>query len=290
MNRPFSRSTPPMAAFVAGATLLIAACTAGSVVPAATPTAQVSTAPAPSAPPPSAAPSATPSPTAAPLLWTRASLNEDWPAPVRTEPAGPATIVPISDRYHDPAGDTESSAFPWTDIQVVGFGHNNAVAVYVPGAPDVDPTEQWIAYGLVVDDDGDGVGDRRFGMDNIPGSATELPHRAWITNLHTGRTESSVLNADDYTETPQGTVKRRWSATLATAPPSPPGRRRPPRARPACRLIIRARAIRTATRRPGCGGWRRRCSGSAAAETSPVAPFKSRSPTPSLPASTHGHR
>jgi hypothetical protein len=208
MNRPLSRSASPMAALVAVAALLTAACTAGSVMPAATPTAQVLTAAAPSAPPPSAAPSAAPSPTAAPLLWTKGSLNDDWPAPVRTEPAGPATIVPISDRYQDPASDTESGAFPWTDIHAVGFGHNNAVVVYVPGAPAVDPTEQWIAYGLVVDDDGDGVADRRFGMDNIPGFASDWhQHRAWITDLHTGRTESSVLNADDYTESPQGIVK-----------------------------------------------------------------------------------
>ena len=110
-------------------------------------------------------------------------------------------------RYRDPTSDTESEAFPWTDIHVVGFGHNNAVVVYVPGAPDVDPTEQWIAYGLVVDDDGDGIADRRFGMDNIPGPAKDLPHRAWITDLHTGRTESSVLNSLDYFESPEGIVK-----------------------------------------------------------------------------------
>ena len=46
--------------------------------------------------------------------WTKASLDEDWPAPVRTEPAGPATIVPVSlegEDYPDPTGDTESGAF-----------------------------------------------------------------------------------------------------------------------------------------------------------------------------------
>ena len=118
--------------------------------------------------------------------------------------------MPISldgEDYPDPTGDTESGAFPWVDIHRVGFGHNNAVVAYVPGAPEVDPTEQWIAYGLVVDDDGDGIADRRFGMDNIPGPAEDLPHRAWITDLHTGRTESSVLNSLDYFESPQGIVK-----------------------------------------------------------------------------------
>ena len=44
---------------------------------------------------PSATPTATPSPTPTPLLWTEASLTEDWPAPVRPEPAGGAILVPI---------------------------------------------------------------------------------------------------------------------------------------------------------------------------------------------------
>ncbi len=209
MNRPFRRSASPMAAVVAVAAILTTACTGGAGVASATPAATPgpTASPAPSVTAPSAAPSTSPSPAATPLIWTKASLKEDWPAPVRTEPTGPATIVPISDRYQDPTSDTESGAFPWTDIHVIGFGHNNAVVVYVPGAPNVDPTEQWIAYGVVVDDDGDGVADRRFGMDNIPGPAAELPHRAWITDLHTGRTESSVLNSLDYFESPQGIVK-----------------------------------------------------------------------------------
>ena len=51
------------------------------------------------------------------------------------------------------------------------------------------PTEQWFAYGVVVDDDRDGIADRRFGFDNIPGTAPGgYDHRAWITDLLTGRT------------------------------------------------------------------------------------------------------
>ena len=75
----------------------------------------------------------------------------------------------------------------------------------------MDPTEQWIAYGVVVDADRDGVPDRRYGMDNLPIDPSgwagnpdsermargELangvaPHRAWRTNFHTGRTESAA--------------------------------------------------------------------------------------------------
>ena len=59
--------------------------------------------------------------------------------------------------------------------------------------PVVPPTEQWIAYGVVVDDDRDGIPDRRFGIDNIPTTGPgSREHRAWITDLHTGRTVAAV--------------------------------------------------------------------------------------------------
>jgi hypothetical protein len=174
---------------------------------------------------PSATPTATPSPT--PLAWSRASLDEDWPAPVRAEPAGGANVVPIfwtddgeTGRYQDPTGDTESDAFPWVDIHAVSFCHNHECPiVWVPGAPNVDPTEQWMAYGLVADDDGDGVADRRFGIDNIPGPVADRGrHRAWITDLHTGQTESSVLNSQ---ETPM-VGDTYFRATFPAAPPEEP--------------------------------------------------------------------
>jgi hypothetical protein len=45
----------------------------------------------------------------------------------------------------------------------------------------------------VVDDDRDGIPDKRFGIDNVPGTAPgKGQHRAWITDLHTGRTEAAV--------------------------------------------------------------------------------------------------
>ena len=58
--------------------------------------------------------------------------------------------------------------------------------------PDVDPSKAWIAYGVVVDDDRDGVPDWRYGIDNLPRTAGDEDghHREWRTNLHTGRTES----------------------------------------------------------------------------------------------------
>ena len=54
----------------------------------------------------------------------------------------------------------------------------------------MDPTEQWIAYGVVFDDDRDGVPDRRVGWENTPRTEAEGWDRyeVWITDLHTGRT------------------------------------------------------------------------------------------------------
>ena len=87
--------------------------------------------------PPSMGPS--PSDPIGPLAWTGASVKEDWPAPVRPEPAGGATVVQIrhrdltpdapsdeshdwqSDQYRDPLNDTSSDAHPWADIRRVEF-------------------------------------------------------------------------------------------------------------------------------------------------------------------------
>jgi hypothetical protein len=135
-----------------------------------------------------------------PLTWTQASLTEDWPAPVRAEPVGGAIVqaipktpgtLDVRDRGHiDPSGDTGSDCFPWVDIGRVG-GPGSIGLTSNP--PDVDPAEQWIAYGVVFDEDRDGVPDWRYGIDNMPNGATaERPHRAWITDLHTGRTESAA--------------------------------------------------------------------------------------------------
>jgi hypothetical protein len=136
-----------------------------------------------------------PSGPAGPLTWTQASLEEDWPAPVRPEPAGGASVIAVEDGLHrDPSGDTGSSVVPWVDIREVGFGRFNVIIDLVSNIPpSVDPTEQWIAYGVVVDDDRDGVPDWRYGIDNMPVDATgERPHRVWRTDLHSGRTESKM--------------------------------------------------------------------------------------------------
>ena len=57
-------------------------------------------------------PSAAASPSA--LAWSPASVEQDWPAPVREEPVGDPVIIPLADGYPDPRGDIESPA--WIDI------------------------------------------------------------------------------------------------------------------------------------------------------------------------------
>jgi hypothetical protein len=146
---------------------------------------------------PSATPTATSSPSAttALIVWSQASLDEDWPAPVRLEPDGGAIVLPIKDApLQDSLGDVASDGYPWVDIrELQGPGTQVFIDLASNSPPLVPPTELWIAYGVVVDDDRDGIPDRRFGIDNIPATAPGAEqHRAWITNLHTGRTVAAV--------------------------------------------------------------------------------------------------
>jgi hypothetical protein len=180
-------------------------------IPTPIPTARPSVGPRPSGPP-------------GPLAWSEASLKDDWPAPIRPEPDGGAIVLPILlnvvpdaegcckirefGRYSDPPGDTGSDVLPWADIKAVTFCGSACMSIGLAsdslfgrgGPPVVDPIEQWIAHGVVVDDDRDGVPDWRYGIDNMPVHATGgdpswVAHRRWRTDLHTGRTESVVGNS-----------------------------------------------------------------------------------------------
>ncbi len=205
MKRLFGRSASPSAAVVAMVVFLATACATGQGAPsgAASPTSPVgeptlTPTVRPSQSDAASGPSARPSATSTPLLWTEASLKEDWPAPVRTEPAGGAILVPLQDEADevipDPLGDTGSAAHPWVDIKELQGGGARIIIDLASNVPPlVPPNKQWIAYGVVVDDDRDGIPDRRFGIDNIPATAPgKDQHRAWITDLHTGRTVSAV--------------------------------------------------------------------------------------------------
>jgi hypothetical protein len=107
--------------------------------------------------------------------------------------------MPMPPTYIDPSGDTSSPDLPCVDIRDVTVDTRvvslNLVANPPPG---VDPSKAWIAYGVVVDDDRDGVPDWRYGVDNLPPAAGDEQdhHRAWRTDLHTGRTESDAGRID----------------------------------------------------------------------------------------------
>jgi hypothetical protein len=166
---------------------------------------------------PTPLPTATPMPTehpsvgprpsgpAGPLAWSKASLKEDWPAPVRPEPAGGSSVLAMPLTHFDPTGDTGSDIDPWVDIRAVTGDTSTVHLKLVSNQPPVvNPTEQWIAYGVVIDDDRDGVPDWRYGIDNKPDASGEpldgpgeaSPQnrtRVWRTHLHTGRTDDVGL-------------------------------------------------------------------------------------------------
>jgi hypothetical protein len=133
-----------------------------------------------------------------PLAWTRASLERDWPAPVRTEPAGGGSVRPMPLTYLDPSGDAGSDAYPCVDLRGVMADTKELHLKLNSNQPVVDPADHWIAYGIVTDDDRDGVPDWRYGMDNDPGFGTEVQgdpaSRWWRTDLHTGRTEAGGMD------------------------------------------------------------------------------------------------
>ena len=151
-----------------------------------------------------------PVPDATGLRWTLESTGRDWPAPVRQEPPGGAAVVAGERRltgetedergvierfydheYADPHGDVSGLASESVDITSVTVGNHPSgvsfhIAVPAPRLPD--PGERWIAFGLVVDSDGDGGPDVRIGMDNAPGDV----HREWVTDLAAGTTVAQV--------------------------------------------------------------------------------------------------
>jgi hypothetical protein len=88
-----------------------------------------------------------------PLTRTAASDARDWPGPLRQEPPSEGPLIPGEWRAGEGADDT---------------------------------SEGWSPGGLPLP--GDGVGDFRIGMDNGP----DGEHRAWRTNLATGKTTAQT--------------------------------------------------------------------------------------------------
>jgi len=139
-------------------------------------------------------------------VWTPQARLDDWPGALRAEPTGMAVRIFRSSDYRDGVGEIDSD-YPWSDISGVTLRNGNVVDFSnrvvlelrqgLPATPD--PNTIWIAYGVVVDVDGDGRGDQRIGIDN-----NAADHREWITDLRTGRTAvnlTSVFGAFEAFET-----------------------------------------------------------------------------------------
>lgn len=140
------------------------------------------------------------------LSWTPGRYAADWPAPPRSEPpfGAPDVFLVRGDSTHwdsgeraweglehvDPVGDTGLGAAPAIDIREVGGpgAGRGSYSIRLAGGvplPMVDPANRWMAYGIVVDTDGDGIPDERVGVDNMP----DGQHRAWWADLATGQTK-----------------------------------------------------------------------------------------------------
>jgi hypothetical protein len=116
------------------------------------------------------------------IIWTQEAVKLDWPGSLRVETAASAGNVFRVAEYVDGVGDSGAPQ-PWTDItRVTTFRF--ATLELAGGLLRVpDAANSWIAYGVVVDLDGDGHPDQRIGIDN-----STSDHREWITDLRTGDT------------------------------------------------------------------------------------------------------
>jgi hypothetical protein len=124
------------------------------------------------------------SPTRAPeaFIWTPAAVELDWPGPLRAETSASAgQVFPVAE-YTDGVGDSGAPE-PWTDIRRVTMFR--LATLELAGGPlrVPDAASSWIAYGVVLDLDGDGRADQRIGIDN-----STPDHREWIADLRTGET------------------------------------------------------------------------------------------------------
>jgi len=127
--------------------------------------------------------------------------NPDRPGPLRPEPAtGVPVVVGDQGSHTDPTGDAGTPPVELVDIGQVEYNQgcwltltaeacvSFDVAAELP-MPLPDPGERWLGYGLVVDTDGDGAGDWRYGMDNVGNDDVQM----WRTDLARGLTEAAPV-------------------------------------------------------------------------------------------------
>ena len=110
-----------------------------------------------------------------------------WTGPVRTD----AVLPVISRRRARSWTDPRDTAPAEIDIRSVDSGASDVGGgewqFRLAARPPLDPARRTVAYGVVVDGDGDHQADCQIGVDNDASRMGEL--RAWVTNLRTDETE-----------------------------------------------------------------------------------------------------
>lgn len=119
-----------------------------------------------------------------------------WTGPVRTEPQ--AAEVHLMERSEDTGElawpDAQDAAVSWADITNLGLSPGQIhwrieLAGKPPAAAGIDRAETVIAYGLVLETNGDGVADYVVGIEDAPHRGD---YRVWVTDLATGVTDEQL--------------------------------------------------------------------------------------------------
>ena len=118
--------------------------------------------------------------------WSPEAAELPWPGPMRTEPDPPSAAIRWYGGFADTVGDIAGSAPDWMDISEVttsgGIGFLMDTRIPLAGLEFAmpPPAETWVAYGLVLDVDGDRVADQQIGIDNalLRDRVTRVDHRS----------------------------------------------------------------------------------------------------------------
>ena len=122
------------------------------------------------------------------------TVQPTWTGPVRTDPDG--AVIAMSESTSE-RRDAQDAAPSWADITnasvitVAGQIHWYLdLAGWPPAMAAIDPGETVIAYGLVLETNGDGLADYVVGIDND--APRRGDHRVWVTDLATGDTDEQL--------------------------------------------------------------------------------------------------
>jgi hypothetical protein len=141
---------------------------------------------------------ATPSPL--PTAWPAADFMlrapQGWSRILRVEPDGEPVVILTPDWKASAEASADSSPQPrdaaditWLEAQAPCYSDALCVGFEIARAPEKpprDPRKEWVGYGLVVDNDGDGMGDVMIGVDNALAGPRAGP-RSWQVDLSNGQ-------------------------------------------------------------------------------------------------------